>query len=146
MQRVLVLWLSIMTVFAAAPATQRRGAATGGRVTFAVAVADSAGKPMSGVKVMLSGPAQRTSSTEAGRLVFENLPAGTYHFRFERTGYLPVEKDVPGKGSAPIDVKVTLALPPPPPKPLAPVALPPAAAAATAKFVVLDMPAFIEKN
>jgi uncharacterized RmlC-like cupin family protein len=97
----------------------------------------------------MTGPVERTSRTEAGRIVFEDLPAGTYTFRFDKDGYVPFEKELAGRGSVPIDVKVTLTPAPPPPKPIAPVAPPPAAAPpppATSRPVVLDMPAFIEKN
>jgi mannose-6-phosphate isomerase-like protein (cupin superfamily) len=121
-------------------------AAQAGRVTFAVAVTDSSGAPISDVKVTMTGASQRTSRTERGRLVFENLPAGSYHFRFEKDGFVPLERDVTGRGSAPISVKVALTTAGPPPRPIAPVdALPPLAAASAAP-VVLDMPAFIEKN
>src|SRR5439155_11532202 len=98
-----------------------------------------------GVKVTMTGPVTRTSSTEAGRIAFENLPAGTYHFRFEREGFVALDKDVAGRGSAPIDVKVALARVPAPAKPIVPVGALPSAPAAS-KVVVLDMPAFIEKN
>jgi mannose-6-phosphate isomerase-like protein (cupin superfamily) len=98
----------------------------------------------------MTGPAERASRTEAGRIVFEDLPAGTYKFRFDKDGFVTFEKEVAARGSAPIDVKVTLTpaavqprpdVPPPAPTPLAPV--PPMA---DVKPVVLDMTAFIEKN
>lgn len=146
MQRMIVLILSLFTAAAWPLSAQRRGGPTTGNVTFAVAVADSAGKPVTDVRVTLSGAAQRTGRTEGGRLVFENLPAGSYTFRFEKDGFTPVEKEMTGRGAAPIDVKVTLAELPPPPKPVAPVAPPPPPPASDAKPVVLDMPAFIEKN
>jgi mannose-6-phosphate isomerase-like protein (cupin superfamily) len=93
--------------------------------------------------VIVSGPAARTARTEGGRAVFEGLPAGDYRFRFERTGYVTFERQVTGRGAKPIDVKVTLTpVGLPPLKPVG--ALPPPAV--EAKFVVLDMPAFIEKN
>jgi len=87
------------------------------------------------------------SRTERGRLVFENLPSGTYHFRFEKDGFKPLERDVTGRGATPIDVKVSLAsaVPPRPIDPVAPLApLPPSSN--DGQLVVLDMPAFIEKN
>jgi len=147
MQKIVALWLVISGAAVAPAAAQRRGAA-GGNVTFAVAVADPAGAPIAGVKVTLTGPAARSGTTEAGRLVFENLPAGTYTFRFDKDGFVPFEKELPARGAAPIDVKVTLNPAPqaPPPQP---VALPPAPASpppSDVKPVVLDMPAFIEKN
>jgi mannose-6-phosphate isomerase-like protein (cupin superfamily) len=148
MQRVFVVFLAIAAAAAPPLAAQRGGAPAGGRVTFAVAVADPSGAPITDVKVTMTGPAQRASRTEAGRLVFENLPSGSYHFRFEKDGFTPLDRDVPGKGSAPIDVKVTLspvALPPRPVPTLPPPAIP-ASSSGDGRVVALDMPAFIEKN
>src|SRR5258705_5796171 len=77
-----LLLSSLLTlIFAAATplafdAEQRRGAGAGGAVTFAVVVTDPAGTGVGGVKVIVTGAAERTGRTEAGRLVFENLPAG----------------------------------------------------------------------
>lgn len=136
----------LLLVIAADPlAAQRRGAG-GGSVTFAVVVSDPSGAPVPDVRVTLTGPAERTARTERGRTVFENLPSGPYRFRFEREGFVPLEREVTGRGGAPIDVKVTLTpVPPPPPEPLKP--LPPASPPpVNAKPVVLDMPAFIERN
>jgi mannose-6-phosphate isomerase-like protein (cupin superfamily) len=118
-----------------------------GRVTFVVFVSDPSGAPITDARVTMTGPASRMSRTERGRLVFENLPAGTYHFRFEKDGFAPLERDVAGRGSTPIDVKVSLASAGPPPRPIDPVAplgSPPPSN--DGQIVVLDMPAFIEKN
>jgi mannose-6-phosphate isomerase-like protein (cupin superfamily) len=119
-----------------------------GRVTFAIAVSDAAGAPVSDVMVTMTGASERTSRTEAGRLVFENLPAGNYRFRFDKDGFIPLERELTARGSAPIDVKVTLTAappPPPPPEPVEPAAAPKAPEHSW-PLVVLDMPAFIEKN
>lgn len=124
-------------------AAQRRGAG-GGSVTFAVSVQDPSGHPLPEVKVTLAGPMSRTGRTEGGRLVFEGVSAGAYKMTFEKEGFITLERELTGRGGAPIDVKVTLTpLPPPPPPPPAPV-LPPEHVV-DAKLVVLDMPAFIEK-
>lgn len=126
---------------------QRRGAAPRtGPVTLAIAVADPSGTPVGDVRVTLTaatGSLSRTSRTERGRTVFENLPAGEYRLRFEKNGYIALERDVTGRGARPIEVKVTLA--PEPLPPIEPVGtLPPPVV--DARMVVLDMPAFIEKN
>jgi mannose-6-phosphate isomerase-like protein (cupin superfamily) len=101
--------------------------------------------------VVLTGAVERSRRTERGRTVFENLPSGAYRFRFERDGFVSVEREVNGRGSVPVDVKVTLtpALPPPPPSPLPPPKAPAGPrepAVGHASPVVIDMPAFIEKN
>lgn len=149
MQRMVALFLAVVTTAVAPVAAQRRGAGGGGNVTFAVTVVDPSGAPLPEVRVTMTGPAERTGRTEAGRLVFEGVPAGTYRFRFEKDGFVPFEKELAARGSAPVDVKATLtpapAPPPPAPAPVAPAA--PAPDDLTpARPVVLDMPAFIEKN
>jgi hypothetical protein len=69
-----VVAVILLSMALAPPASaQRRGA--GGRVTFVVAVSNAAGTPLSQVKVTLSGPASRTTRTERGRAVFEDVPA-----------------------------------------------------------------------
>jgi len=146
MQRVIVLFLALVAAAAVPLPAQRRGAPTSGRVTFAVFVADPSGGPIPDVKVTLTGPLARTSRTEGGRTVFENLPSGSYHFRFEKDGFVALDRDVTGRGAAPVDVKVTLTPVPPPPRPVPTVGPLPPPPAAGGKLVVLDMPAFIEKN
>jgi mannose-6-phosphate isomerase-like protein (cupin superfamily) len=95
------------------------------------------------VRVTVTGAAARSTRTERGRVVFEGLPAGDYRFRFEKVGYITVEREVTGRGAKPIDVKVTIS--PEPLPPIEPVGgLPPQVL--DAKMVVLDMPAYIEKN
>jgi mannose-6-phosphate isomerase-like protein (cupin superfamily) len=140
--------LAVLLLFSAvlqSPSPAQRRGATTGPVTFAVSVQDSTGAPLTDVRVSMSGPVARTSRTERGRIVFENLPSGAYHFRFEKDGFDRIERDVTGRGSAPIDVKVTLPRSAPPLEPVR--ALPPAPVQeqAPGKAVAIDMPAFIEK-
>ncbi|HYT74336.1 MAG TPA: cupin domain-containing protein [Vicinamibacterales bacterium] len=137
----LLIMTIAMTIAAAPLGAQRRGST--GPVTLAVLVSDPSGAPIADVRVALTGPAQRNGRTEAGRIVFEDLPTGAYRFRFEKDGYVPLEREVTGRGSAPINLKITLTrVPPPPPAPVDQLPAPPV----NARAVVLDMPAFIEKN
>jgi mannose-6-phosphate isomerase-like protein (cupin superfamily) len=143
----MMLIVSVLTLLVRAHPldAQRSGAPAprSGPVTLVIAVTDPAGTPVGDVSVSLSGAVSRTTRTERGRAVFEGLPTGDYRLRFEKTGYVPLEREVTGRGAKPIDVTVTLEpLPPPPPKPVDPVPPPPP----EIKFAVLDMPAFIEKN
>ena len=145
MQRALMSCVLLALAYAAPMEAQaRRGAPSRGPVTFAIAVTEPSGTPVSGVKVTLSGAVNLTRDTEGGRTVFENLPAGVYRLRFEKPGFVTLEREVQGRGAKPIDVKVTLVPEPPPPP--APVAALPTLVASPAKLVVLDMPAFIEKH
>jgi len=144
------LVLAIMLVSSSSlPAAAQRGAApqrgpTTGPAAFAVMVTDASGTPLTGVDVTVTGRAQRSASTENGRIAFEDLPVGPYHFKFEKDGYDTVEQDVTGKRGAPVDVKVTMTPTPKPVEPPAPPA-PEPKPPSTVKPVVLDMPAFIEK-
>ncbi len=138
-------------LFASPAAAQRRGAApapTTGSVTFAVSVQDSTGAPIPNVTVTLTGPVSRNARTEGGRIAFESLPAGAYKFRFDKEGFVPLERELTARGAVPVEVKVTLdALPPPPlpPPAPAPTPAPTAGHVVNAKPVAIDMPAFIER-
>jgi mannose-6-phosphate isomerase-like protein (cupin superfamily) len=138
---------------APAPPAPKRPAATAprttGPATFAVHVSDPGGAPIGGVRVSLEGPMQRQSTTEGGgRIAFENLPSGTYRMRFEREGYITLEREQAARGGAPIDVNVTLtSAPAPPPPPPAPAAPPPSGPpTVTVDPIAVDLPAFISKN
>ena len=125
---------------------QRRGAGRGGAaVTFAISVTDQDGAPVPDVLVTVEGPARRAARTEGGRIAFEGLPAGTYLLRFEREGFVTLERELPARGAAPIDVKVTLKRAPEPPSP------PPEPETRPKRSVdaqpaVLDVPAVFERE
>lgn len=145
------LLLAVLTVALPLPqdTTARRPAPrAAGAVTLALRVTDPAGAPLAGVKVIIDGPTHREAATEQGRIALENMPAGTYRLRFEREGFITLEREVVARGSAPVDVKVSLTpAPEPPPAPAPPPAPEPAPAGPSAAApVVLDLPAFIEKN
>ena len=55
-----------------------------------------------------AGARDTEARTERGRIVFEDVPAGTYRLRFDRDGFISLEREVVARGGAPIDVKVTL--------------------------------------
>ena len=138
---------TLVFLLSALPAhAQRRGGASAGTVSFAVSVTDATGAALAGVDVDMTGPANRDGRTEAGRIAFEDLPAGTYRFKFQKDGFVTLERDVVGRGRAPVDVKVALDRAPAP-------ALPPPAPVGTlpkvpvsAKPLALDLPSYIEKN
>jgi mannose-6-phosphate isomerase-like protein (cupin superfamily) len=145
MKRVLLVLALCATVVNVS--AQRRGAG-GGSATLAIVVSDASGAPLSNVLVTLEGPANRSTRTEGGRIALENLPPGAYRLRFEREGFLTLERELTARGGAPIDVKVTLKpAPEPPPAPAPPPApVAPPAPAGDAKLVVLDLPFVIEKE
>ncbi|MGH9411495.1 MAG: cupin domain-containing protein [Vicinamibacterales bacterium] len=148
MRQVCVAGLALMLGAAAQqPAAAQRRGAEAGPVSFAVVVTDSSGAQLTGVDVDLSGAAAREGHTEDGRIAFENLPAGTYQFKFQKNAYITLERDVVARGRVPIDVKVVLDAAPPPPAPPASAAVPSVPKLAiNAKPLALDLPSFIEKN
>jgi mannose-6-phosphate isomerase-like protein (cupin superfamily) len=140
----LVVLLSITAVFELQ--AQRRSGGTG---SFAVFVTDSAGAPLTHVKVTLQGPAKKEATTERGQIAFEDLPLGTYRMRFEADDYVTLERDVVARAGAPIAVKVMLTSAPP--RPVAPAPAPPApeskaAPQVNAKPVAINLSTFIEQN
>lgn len=148
-----VLAAALFVSLAPAPQEPRRAPAqarAGGSATLAVRVTDAADAPLHGVRIVLDGPAHREAATEQGRIAFENLPAGTYRLRFEREGYITLEREVVARGRAPIDVRVSLTpAPPPPPAPdpaPVPAAAQPPQGPSDRAPVAIDLPAFIEKN
>jgi len=124
---------------------QRR---SGGVATLAIVVSDPDGNGLGDVKVTAQGPVNRDARTERGRIVFEDVPAGTYRLRFDHEGYISLEREVVARPGAPIDVKVTLTPAPPPPPPPQPKPAPPEAVAPPADTapVLIDVPSFVEKN
>jgi mannose-6-phosphate isomerase-like protein (cupin superfamily) len=149
MRGVWFLLACVVAVVSADAQAQRRGAGrAGGSATLAISVTDSGGTPVPDVLVTLQGPAQRSSRTEGGRIAFEGLPPGSYRLRFEREGFITLERELSARSGAPMDVKVTLnRAPEPPPAPTPP----PAAAelkkpALDAKPAVFDVPAVFERE
>jgi mannose-6-phosphate isomerase-like protein (cupin superfamily) len=144
------LLVAVLICCAAVPAAAQRRATGGGSATFAIAVTDPDGKPIREVLVTLTGGAARSVRTEGGRIALENLPPGNYRLRFEREGFVTLERELAARGGAPIDVKVTLTpVPPPPAPPPAPEPVKPAEPVRptiNAQPAVIDVPALIEKN
>jgi hypothetical protein len=145
----------VLVVAAAAGAEPQRRGGAAATATFAIMVTDTAGAPIGDVKVTVralttTGPsAAREGRTEGGRLTFESLTPGTYRLRFDREGFIPLERELTARSGAPIDVKVTLDPAPPPPLPPpapAPAPRPAPPPALNPDPIAIDLPAFIEKN
>ena len=141
------LLVAVLLCVSVPAVAQRRGA--GARTaTLAVSVSDPDGKPIPDVLVTVEGPATRSVRTEGGRIALENLPAGNYRLRFDREGFITLERELAVRVGAPIDVKVMLnpaPAPPPAPEPV-PAAPEPAKPMVNAKPVVLDVPDVVDKD
>ncbi len=122
-----------------------------------VIVRDQSGTPLADVKVSLSGPSSQQTTTAAdGKAVLNALREGEYRLRFEREGFITLEREVTVAPRRPLDVQVALNLAPPPPPPPAPPPPPPpptpppapqtVAAAPTAPPIFVGIPDFLDKN
>jgi mannose-6-phosphate isomerase-like protein (cupin superfamily) len=121
-------------------AQQKRGAKT---ATFAILVTDPEGTQIPNVSVTVEGPASRIVRTEGGRIALENLPVGAYLIRFEKDGFLTLERELTARAGAPIDVKVTLR---PAPQPAPPPAPEPPEPTVDAKPASIDLLGVIDKE
>ncbi len=128
----------------------RRGGG-GGTATMAIRVTDPSGAPIGGVRVRLDGPTSKESTTEGGRIAFEDLALGAYRLRFEREGFVTLERELTARAGAPMEVNVTLTPAPKPAEPVAPPAPPPPAPSAPppnppGSPVAINMSTFLDTN
>ena len=122
---------------------QRRAPRT---ATFAILVTDADGAQVPNVLVTVEGPASRTVRTEGGRIALEGLPVGDYRLRFEKEGFITLERELAARAGKPIEVKVTLNRTEAPPPPPSPEPVEPEAPASDAKPVALDLLEVIDKE
>jgi mannose-6-phosphate isomerase-like protein (cupin superfamily) len=136
---------------AAKPTPPRTAPASRASTPVVVAVTDQGGAPLQGVMVSATGPVTRTVTTVAnGTARMLGMRAGGYRFRFERTGFITLERDVAVRTGAVPEIDVTLSPaqepPPPPPKPVAPIEAPPPPAAPAGDPRYLSIVDFLDKN
>ncbi|MBA3231935.1 MAG: cupin domain-containing protein [Acidobacteria bacterium] len=139
MRAVSVLVTIVLAAATASVSGQGRGRAV---ATLVIVVSDPAGNPLPGVLVTAEGPADRATRTERGRVVFEKIPTGAYRLRFEREGFVTLERELTARAGAPMEVNVTLSPVPPPPEPEAP----PPPPRSDARPAVFALPDTIEKD
>jgi mannose-6-phosphate isomerase-like protein (cupin superfamily) len=123
---------------------QRRKAPAPKTATFAILVTNPAGDQIPNVLVTVEGPTPRSTRTEGGRIAFENLAPGEYLVRFEKDGFVPLERQLTAKAGAPIEINATLKPlpePPPPPQPEQTAKGP-----SSARPAVFDVPSVIERE
>ena len=124
-------------------AEQRRRAAPK-TATFAILVTDPAGEQIPNVLVTVEGPTPRSTRTEGGRIAFENLTPGDYLIRFEKDGFVPLERQLTARAGAPIEINATLKPMPEPPAPPEPEET--AKGPSDAKPAAFDVPSVIERE
>jgi mannose-6-phosphate isomerase-like protein (cupin superfamily) len=136
MMKALLLGMCFCLAAGAGLDAQKRGAKT---ATFAILVTDPEGAQIPNVSVTVEGPAPRTVRTEGGRIALENLPVGAYLLRFEKDGFLTLERQLTARAGAPIEVNITLKPAPDPPPPPAPEPPKPAGDARPLSLDLLDV-------
>jgi mannose-6-phosphate isomerase-like protein (cupin superfamily) len=115
--------LLALTLQAGKPAPQTTRARGG---TLDVRVTDRTGATLDDVVVKAEGDVSREGTTNSsGFLALTNMTAGTYRLRFEREGFVTLEKEAAVRAGATVTVNAALTAAPPPPPPPEPAAPPP---------------------
>src|SRR5262245_12638375 len=133
---------------AAQPPPARKPAAAAPKVGSArVAVKDSDGTSLSGVRLLLSGAGTGEFVTGgAGTTVVPNLKDGVYRLRCEHEGFITLEREFTMRGGGYTQVDVVLNAAPPPPPPPKPEPEPPPPAPVPGKSATLSIVDFLERN
>ena len=110
------------------------------------------GNGIADVSVEVNGPVDRTGTTgKDGAIVFRSMRSGTYRLRFEREGFVTLERELAIRAGQPASVSVALNAAPvkPEPQPEPALPAPPPAPARTPRAVEprsLSIPDFVDKN
>ena len=118
-----------------------------------VTVRDQTGTPIAYAHVTVFGAVSRAVLTNAdGVATLQSMPEGTYRVRFERDGFVALERDITVRNGQPHELDVELSAtaepppavqaesPPPTPPPPAPTPAP------SGPPVTLSIPGFLDKN
>ena len=115
-----------------------------------VIVRDQSGKPVSGVRVIVSGTTRNTTTDATGTAVLGTMRDGSYRLRFERDGFITLEREVMARNGQPAEIVVALsaAAAPPPPSRAEPTPAPPPVgpSASSGQPAHVSIPAFLDKN
>lgn len=141
--------IAMLPLVLSMPAEAQRKPAAAAPTTATITVTDLSGAPLSDVRVTLTGSLDRSGSTPAnGTVKFDGLRPGTYRLRFDKDGYVVLEREIDVRaGQPPPNPSVALspaaAPPTPPPAPEEPkkAGLPP-----PGKAVTVNLPDYIERN
>ena len=86
-----------------------------------ITITDASGAPLDNVHVTATGPVTRqTLSIDTGIARLNSVKPGDYRLRFEREGFMTLERDLTVKGGSPATIDVSLSPAPAPPPPPAP--------------------------
>ncbi|MGH9372126.1 MAG: cupin domain-containing protein [Vicinamibacterales bacterium] len=91
-------------------APQSRASST---LTLTVEATDKSGNSLADVEVGVTGPVDRKGTTEQkGAIVFRSMRSGTYRIRFEREGFVTLERELVIRAGQPASVSVALSAAP----------------------------------
>jgi mannose-6-phosphate isomerase-like protein (cupin superfamily) len=117
-----------------------------------IIVRDQNGMALQGARIAVSGSMTRQATTGAdGTAALAALADGPYRLRFERDGFITLERELTMKGGQPGIIDVVLSPASPPPAARQPTATPApapasASAGASAEPANVSIPAFLDKN
>lgn len=129
-----------------APPAQTRPRPRPRSTSTRIVVRDQGGAPVQGARVVVSGAAANEATTDAnGAISLASMRDGSYRLRFEREGFITLERDVTVRTGQPAEIDVVLdaAPPPSPPPPHEPAPTP---APQAGMPVTVSIPAFLDKN
>jgi mannose-6-phosphate isomerase-like protein (cupin superfamily) len=132
-----------------APPAQTRPRPRPRSTSTRIVVHDQSGAPVPGARVVVSGAASNEATTDAnGAASLASMRDGSYRLRFEREGFITLERDVTLRTGQPAEIDVVLdaAPPPPSPPPHEPAPTPAPQAGMSGPPVTVSIPAFLDKN
>lgn len=130
-----------------APPTQMRPRPRPRPTSTQIVVRDQSGAPVPGAHVVVSGAATKEATTDAnGAASLASMRDGSYRLRFEREGFITLERDVTVRTGQPAEIDVVLNTAPPPPPPPEPAPTPAPQPGAAGPPVIVSIPAFLDKN
>jgi mannose-6-phosphate isomerase-like protein (cupin superfamily) len=121
-------------------------------------VRDRSGTALGDVHVVVSGPVSQEVVTDAsGTASVGTIRDGSYRLRFERDGFITLEREISVSNGQPPEIDVALSaapapppppvvVAPPPPAPVAPAPVPPVASEPGGPPVFVAIPEFLDKN
>jgi mannose-6-phosphate isomerase-like protein (cupin superfamily) len=121
-------------------------------------VRDRSGTALGDVHVVVSGPVSQEVVTDAsGTASVGTIRDGSYRLRFERDGFITLEREISVSNGQPPEIDVALSaapapppppvvVAPPPPAPVAPPPAPPVASEPGGPPVFVAIPEFLDKN
>jgi mannose-6-phosphate isomerase-like protein (cupin superfamily) len=114
---------------------------------LAIVIRNQSGTPLPDVRIVVSGEGSKEAKTDAnGSASIAAIHDGEYRLRFERDGFVTLERDVTVKNGQPSGIEVVLNPAPPPPPPPEPTPTPAPQAGPSGPPVNVSIPDFLDKN